>query len=854
MTTNPPAPRARRLSKGQYQGKKIKDGKGVDIGKPLGDYDTASVREKVRKWQTQGGGVVAAEDGVEDMEVLEKKSPRCRNDDKYDGGGFDGDNSHRHPLPYADKSKSLSPSPSPVRGSGRSTSRPSEKKKTQMPPAKPRHNDLDEDVKNASAPKKRVVSDSRWRKTQEARSAKKYGSPQHEPVAERPTSRTGERRPPSPSKATLRMQRRSSSSSRHVKAVERTYDSKENSTQHDSSHRKLSGYPDLDGKRSHRRRSSIMTPEAIQADKRDKRATPSPTRNNAIYKSSKDSSTRKHVREKVTHDGKKYMMSGALNYSTAPEMELNLDPLANAKHEEGAELGNPSVKPHYQVETPTKAPSNRIEAWLTSTPDPFTEPNQIGADAAKQDSKSHVDPMSSSVSRKKRKESYGDNIGSHDKLQNSRTCHDKTRGGEDGGRKRPTSSHGFAKNADQDTEIKDGRSQSMDDDSPTPSPTSLKRRGARRKMQQAGKSKPPENLDGTRELIDDENLDAPSTFTSSTTESGEVQGLSMDELLMRRPFPTTGKRLSTIVSVATQNTKAQGRSPSVASRDTQTTERPHRKPVSSTALKKPEMASTIKPGTTATKKTSLKRKLTTHADLMSVLSIPREESGSIVSARSIRTSRTRLATATVDDLMKEVASDEAKYTRELRTLVDGVIPVLLSCVLSKAESATAAGLFSRSPSSSGASVTRPIVDMGVALDRLKSVHNRIPTDSSDKFLAWAQTTKKIYADYIKAWRLGFQDVVVNLAPATDAEQVDGAAWDEGLSRNDDGYLVGGDGERVDVAFLLKRPLVRLKYLSKTVKVRNKMLSIIFNDLSIKLMKSKGSQYIKTFRNCRETYI
>jgi len=63
--------------------------------------------------------------------------------------------------------------------------------------------------------------------------------------------------------------------------------------------------------------------------------------------------------------------------------------------------------------------------------------------------------------------------------------------------------------------------------------------------------------------------------------------------------------------------------------------------------------------------------------------------------------------------------------------------------------------------------------------------------------------------------MGFQDVVVNLAPA---DTNSSSRWDDGLLRNGDGDLINGDGERVDVAFLLKRPLVRLKYLAKTFKV------------------------------------
>ncbi len=170
------------------------------------------------------------------------------------------------------------------------------------------------------------------------------------------------------------------------------------------------------------------------------------------------------------------------------------------------------------------------------------------------------------------------------------------------------------------------------------------------------------------------------------------------------------------------------------------------------------------------------------------------------------------------DLLNEVSSDEFKYMRELRTLVDGVIPVLLTCVLSKTDSAAAAGLFSRTAASSNdANLTRPIVDMGIALERLKSLHKRVPTADTGAFLIWAQGAQRIYSDYLKVWRLGFQDVVVNLAPATEEEKSD-PAWDDGLSRNEEGYLVNGDGERVDVAFLLKRPLVRLKYLAKTLRV------------------------------------
>ena len=180
--------------------------------------------------------------------------------------------------------------------------------------------------------------------------------------------------------------------------------------------------------------------------------------------------------------------------------------------------------------------------------------------------------------------------------------------------------------------------------------------------------------------------------------------------------------------------------------------------------------------------------------------------------------------------------------RELRTLVDGVIPVLLSCVLSKSDSAVAAGLFSRSATTDPNDVTKPIVNMGVCLERLKTLHKRIPKEDSEAFVSWAQSAQRVYADYIAAWRLGFQDVVISLASADDdpfkpAKIVngpdDGAPWDEGMPRNAEGYVVNGDGERVDVAYMLKRPLVRLKYLAKSLKVcRNRLHCKHFEDTDI----------------------
>lgn len=206
--------------------------------------------------------------------------------------------------------------------------------------------------------------------------------------------------------------------------------------------------------------------------------------------------------------------------------------------------------------------------------------------------------------------------------------------------------------------------------------------------------------------------------------------------------------------------------------------------------------------------TGLKRRLTKHSDLMSVLSLARDDGHKITSARSIRTRRVGDEKATTADIMNEISSDELKYHRELRTLVDGVIPVLLTYVLSKDETKRTPGSRCSSVKDNPA-LTQPIYEMGVALERLKAAHKRIPMHDANEFLIWAQSSSKMYADYLKVWRLGFEDIVVNLAPA---EEHSGQTLPQRQTSAQQ-----GDGERVDVAYLLKRPLVRMKTLSKTLK-------------------------------------
>jgi len=47
-----------------------------DLGKTIGLYDTATVREKVRKWQNTGGGVVVPGDAIPAESDKEDKSEK----------------------------------------------------------------------------------------------------------------------------------------------------------------------------------------------------------------------------------------------------------------------------------------------------------------------------------------------------------------------------------------------------------------------------------------------------------------------------------------------------------------------------------------------------------------------------------------------------------------------------------------------------------------------------------------------------------------------------------------------------------------------------------------------------------
>lgn len=197
------------------------------------------------------------------------------------------------------------------------------------------------------------------------------------------------------------------------------------------------------------------------------------------------------------------------------------------------------------------------------------------------------------------------------------------------------------------------------------------------------------------------------------------------------------------------------------------------------------------------------RKVTTDADLMSVLSVGQPEQGALPRAHAAPQS------INIKEILDDLKVDDEQYIRELKILVDDVIPVLLSTALSKANSKDIVGVFGSTPTASA--TTNAIVSIGVSLERLKGCHQRMPTTNVTALLCWADNAHQVYVDYLKAWRLGFQEVVINL-PTASQGGVDVAGVTSTGHPNNEGKA------NVNVAFLLKRPLIRAKYLARSVKV------------------------------------
>lgn len=791
--------------------------KPVDLGKALGAHDTSLVRDRVRQWQAQGGGVVIAPD-ICVVEEEEGEDSSKRKTPKQSGS--------RKPSRRKATVRHEESPKTPTKREGRQTSQSAKKE--------------DHDSRSGSAPPKRVVSDAHWRTERSPPRSAASSKATRDGTPRKVLPDDGIRvRPMAQPKQRTRRNRESDSNSppKEDAAVPddgiRVYSTPPGSQRQSVRQKQRSGSPQISNRSNPDVASSRSTSPLTQESPNNHRTAKSTPRVRSF--TAKESSRRQKPAQPRDVPMEEPPRSASGTFA---------EERTSTKSHKGGILSHVfgeskkifSKQPPIPIATP-RVPS--IEAWLNDTPDPFIDGEEPPIEV--------IPPLRPySKSRKANPEAEPETNRDSDpeaepqrvpvldpnQIWDALGVKDATRRHVTGSRRkrRVRSSAIYEDNPFPDSfdtgslvnSAANGSSSAskmvdITQDAPklSSSPSSIQRRGAKRNSSSPTRDR-RKTCASKENVVQEDARSAVSTVLSGSSVEGPLPTAPRRPpgITLKRPFPSTGlHRLSTIASVETFSSRAQAATPSISEASEATA-------LPATA-EEYDAAAEAKDHFDPQSLERTRSHLTKHADLISVLSLPKAGNQSIISARSIRTNRSRLATATIGDLMNELATDESKYMRELRTLVDGVIPVLLTCVLSKSDSAIAAGLFRPSSlASEDPNFTKPIVDMGIALERLKTLHKRIPQQDPKSFLTWAHGAQRVYAEYTKAWRMGFQDVVVNLAPA--AENGTSAAGeanelDGGLPRNADGDVINGDGERVDVAFLLKRPLVRLKYLAKTLK-------------------------------------
>lgn len=926
---------------------------GNDFAKAIGINKPANVRDKIKRWQQEvEPDSVGAENAVASAPENNNKNNSSSNNNNINT------DSDTKPVPSPKPKPQTTPKAKPLQEKPNWTPKHTPSKSVDVSPERPKsakqtpavHNVLDEDLQTATAPKKRVISDSHWRTKQSPPKPDGRPAPKTIPnawvrpskIVKKDKPANDENKAPTPSTPPLNpllplVEYVGKSTGQKKPAQKQRRPSKPSSSENEqrptssgagsakepkpavNADAPTSPQPEQDKteivKVRRRRRAQTSPRGSLSAEEiapyRHRPARKSETSLSEdpanIVTVEYEESRIKSPRDNEIRERRRRRRPRSQGDGTADESPRN--PISTGRRRSRRSFQKPDEEvvsappaeraPALAPDTPpNQASSNRLEAWLSGTPDPFVDADTrrrrksdesvSTLELPSKATKSHV-TISTESQDEPVEEVRPRSSGSGSRRRRRRRSHEMkivTQNLDE------TPSAVLSDNA-METQTQEEESQV----SLTPTPT-LRRRGAKRSQHSPTKSRSISSpLRETTSVDDTSKGKTRDADAASSARSSSIDASAMDiekiplrprPLAMQRIFPSTGKRLSTIASVESFATKAQAAPPSEAlgseaisiiSEETWTASeftasevtaseftaseitaseftaseitasQVTASDITASQLTASEVGSHLNADTSTivSRRSTRRRRLASHADLISVLSMPKAGTKSIVSARSIRTNRSRLATATVSDIMKELTSDENKFMRELRTLVDGVIPVLLSCVLSKSDSAVAAGLFSRSANTDPNNVTKPIVDMGVCLERLKTLHKRVPKEDADAFVSWAQSAQRVYADYIAAWRLGFQDVVISLASADDdpfkpAKVVngpdDGAPWDEGMPRNAEGYVVNGDGERVDVAYMLKRPLVRLKYLAKSLKginhlrpsERTEKISGVFQDL------------------------
>ena len=769
-----------------------------EVGKLIGAPNPGSIHDKIRQWQDSGGGIVTANDIYVEVEEDEKSA-----EDKKEESGKDNAASRmkeKHPVEEsAAKASRLRPS----------------KLESDY-----QLEEWDDHTRSVSAPKKRVVSDGHWRKQRSppkdtARRTSRAGIKKkinHDVVVVEYASDNDSEKPTSKDRAKSTPRKSDVSNDDGI----RVYATPPSSRQA-SRHLKIPMEDGLDHKSEDGRAASETSEPEPQQESPTQRGGGKRQVSHNSNTTKREPSSRRTSQQK-TKKAEKSTRATTAFVETHGSTKTSKSSIFSQAFDESRKM---FVRKEFVPITTPRIPS--VEAWLDETPDPFIDDPEAFIDV----------PAPLKPPGQQHREEKEPNIVPQDPdgLWQDLGCKESGNSTSGSKRKHRVSSSRKAsenpnpENAGSISERKTSRRNSTaksigDNPEAISTPPSLRRRGAKREssspIRERSKSSPLKECTNQDECADSSNH-VLSDFEGREENHEPLTPLTPPGLNIRRPFPSTGRhKLSTIASVETFKSNLQNIPPPSMSNGTDATARQN------DLFKDYETyeAQDYFDPNGLDRRTS-KNRIAKHDDLMSVLSLPQSGAKSIVSARSVRTSRSRLANASIEDLLNELGNDEDKYIRELRTLVDGVIPVLLTCVLSKSDSAIAAGLFSPTANSKGDSeVTRPIMDMGITLERLRKLHQRIPRQNPDNLLSWAQGAHKVYEEYLRAWRIGFQDVVVNLVPAVDKAGNPQKAAEEGLPQNEDGDVVDANGERVDVAFLLKRPLVRVKYLAKSLKAIN----------------------------------
>ncbi|CAJ2508155.1 Uu.00g093410.m01.CDS01 [Anthostomella pinea] len=495
---------------------------------------------------------------------------------------------------------------------------------------------------------------------------------------------------------------------------------------------------------------------------------------------------------------------------------------------EGKKILTEKAEHHPKPAQTQNRPPN-IENWLKDTVDPFVEGQDKTETNSVAETETKAEPPRKSIEKDWAGESNAQHSGSSSRRKSAEPASSIDKGAE----------HARAKETER---------QSIDEPSKeeptTPTSSGLKRsratrvtssplkstskRGFKDKLRDAfrgestGHKPPPLEYSSYVEVVDDEESydgyqepryssgtrksPPPADYDDGSSVSAEPAKTMQPSHYPKRRPPTNGlHELSTIVSDAETLSTLESDLSSIVSQTTVT---------QSTGLTRSTAISRKR-----SNKSGLKRRLTKHSDLVSVLSLPDDtaspsRSRSLRSARSVRRTSNHLDNASVESLLQEFADDEFLYTRELKTLVDGVIPVLLSQFVHGASSSQRDPFASSTSSQKEDVMSKAVVSMGIALEKLKNHHRRCPISDMHRLPQWLETVQPVYENYLDVWRLGFQGVIVNLAPASPDDE---DSLVNAMPRNEQGDVLNEDGDRIDVAHLLKRPLVRVKWITKFVK-------------------------------------